>query len=883
MPHSTYFYSCFSTFPILFILNPISIDIAVKLNPNKILIFFLPLGYLSLTLYLMLESTSYRISLLLLNERPLFPGGVTTLVIAREEEIHLIEQLAKTNVPFGVVLLKDPAGQTVPVNEVGGLNNLCSVGTLCKVNRYVRLPNGTLHVFVSTQSTFNILNVEKNGEIIEAEVVNRVEEEINPRFVAPYMRLLRRVLSELLPQSPIFAFATDVNLANIKDATTLLNYVCSSIKAPKEFLQEILETDTIKEKYEILLGYLENEKSIIIMQNQIRNELYDNARKKNQEYVIKQQIAALESQLEQINGKGSGDPARPGFNYTRLTPRESDLKELQGRYEKMKKILPKEYHEVIEKELDKLSMGEQSSPDYTISRTYLDTIFSLPYPKKNFKPKYNVEKVREVLDRDHYGMKDVKDRILEFLASRSLAGDPNGAIICLVGPPGVGKTSIGKSIAEALGRKYFRFSVGGMRDEAEIKGHRRTYVGALPGKIIRGMLEVKEVDPLFLIDEIDKIGMDYKGDPASALLEVLDPEQNSHFRDLYLDIPYDLSKILFIVTANDIDTIPQPLLDRMEVIEVPGYTPQEKLNIAKKYLFPRLIRKNGLEKHNITADDDALLSIAEEYSREAGVRNYEKNLDKVLRKVSLKVVEKTSNEEDFHLDRESVERYLGQPRFDLSTKVEANVPGTAVGLAWTSLGGDVLLIEAEAVPGHEDFKLTGKLGDVMKESCAIALSVVKRECYLRGMDPGWFKKNSIHLHVPEGATPKDGPSAGITMATALWSMVTGSVIKSDLAMTGELTLTGLVMPIGGLREKVLAARRNHVREIIIPEKNRKDLDELDSEVKGDVVFHPVSRIEEVLKIAFPCDNTVRLSAEEAERVYNGYLEKEKNEEKKDAN
>ena len=823
----------------------------------------------------MLETTQVTISLLTVSERPLFPGGVTTLVISRDEEIHLIEQLAKSNSSFGVVLLK--GGQ----NE-GDVPAIYQVGTLCKVNRFVRLPNGTLHVFVGTLSSFVIESVEMNGEILEAKVREKHDIEINPRFVAPYMRLLKKTLSELLPQSPIFAFATDVNLANIKDPETLANFVSSSIKAPKELLQQILEAESVKEKYEMLLAYLENEKSIIIMQNQIRNELYDNAKKRNQEAILRQQIAALQEELDQITNDKK-DMARPGMAYARTVSKDGDVKELQDRYEKLKNSLPKEYHETIEKELNKLAMSEQTSPDYMIGRTYLDTVLSLPYPKKNQRPKYNVEKVREVLDRDHYGMKDVKDRILEFLASRSLAGDTKGAIICLVGPPGVGKTSVGRSIAEALGRKYYRFSVGGMRDEAEIKGHRRTYIGALPGKIIHGMLETKEVDPLFLIDEIDKIGSNYRGDPASALLEVLDPEQNSRFTDLYLDLPYDLSRILFIVTANSLDTIPMPLLDRMEIIEVPGYTPQEKLNIAKKYLFPRLVKKNGLEKYDIKMTDDALLSIAEEYSREAGVRNYEKDLDKVLRKLSLKVIEKTADEDTFDIKKSDVEKYLGQPRFDLSSKVVADVPGTAVGLAWTSLGGDVLLIEAEAVPGHEEFKLTGKLGDVMKESCNIALSTVKHECYLRGLDPAWFRKNSIHLHIPEGATPKDGPSAGITMTCALWSMITGVVIKEDLAMTGELTLTGKVMPIGGLREKILAARRNHVREIIIPEKNVRDLELLDSEVKGDVAFHPVSTIEEVLKIAFPSDTTVRLSHEEAEAKLNEYIEKErKMEMKRDA-
>ncbi len=825
------------------------------------------------------DSTNTKVNLLIVNERPLFPGGVTTLVISREEEMHLIEQLAKSSSEFGVVLRRDDG----MANPDSAFIPIYSVGTLCKVNRYVRLPNATLHVFVSTIKAFSIQSCWRSGQLIEAYIAERREAEINPRYVAPYMRLLRKTLSELVPQSPIFSFATDVNIANIREPLTLVNYVASSMKAPKNTLQAILESESIKEKYEIVLSYLENEKSILIMQNQIRSELFDNAKRKNHEAVLRQQIALLQEELDQItNNTRNKDVARPGMVYPRAAAKDGDVKELTDRYESLKKILPKDYHETIEKELNKLGMCEPTSPEYLICRTYLDTIFSLPYPQKNEKPKYDTSRVREILDRDHYGLKDVKDRILEFLASRQLAASSKGAIICLVGAPGVGKTSVGKSIAEALGRKYYRFSVGGMRDEAEIKGHRRTYVGALPGKIIHGMLDAKETDPLFLIDEIDKIGSNYRGDPASALLEVLDPEQNNRFTDLYLDLPYDLSRILFIVTANSLDNIPMPLLDRMEIIEVPGYTPNEKLNIAKNYLLKRLITKNGLGRCNIDISDEALLSIAEEYSREAGVRNYEKNLDKILRKLSLKVVEKTYDDASFSIEKKDVEEYLGKPRFDLNNRVVADVAGTAIGLAWTNLGGDVLLIEAESLPGSQEFKITGQLGSVMKESCNIALSTVKHECYLRGLDPAWFKRNSIHLHIPEGSTPKDGPSAGITLTCALWSMITGVTIKKDLAMTGELTLTGKVMPIGGLREKILAARRNHIKEIIIPKRNQRDLDLLDAEVKGNVIFHPVSTIEEVLSIAFPTDETRRLSKEEADKKLTEYLEKEKKEKDKNA-
>ena len=455
-------------------------------------------------------------------------------------------------------------------------------------------------------------------------------------------------------------------------------------------------------------------------------------------------------------------------------------------------------------------------------------------------------------------MKEVKERILEFLASRLKAKNGKGAIICLAGPPGVGKTSVGYSIASALGKKFFRFSVGGMRDEAEIKGHRRTYVGAMPGKIIQAMKTVGVPDPVILIDEIDKMGESYQGDPASALLEVLDPEQNSSFQDFYIDLPYDLSNVLFIVTANDVSRIPEPLLDRMEIIELSGYTPNEKLNIGKGYLVPRLLKKNGLTSKEIRFDSRALVLIAEEYAREAGVRSYEKLLDKVMRKVALEILEDPERKLPISITPKNIEKYLGKPVFPADDIVKAEKPGTAIGLAWTSMGGDVLLIEAESIPMKGEMKVTGQLGSVMQESVSIAWSSVKNEAYLRGLDLDFFDENTVHIHIPEGAVPKDGPSAGITLFTALWSMFRKETIKPCLAMTGELTLTGQVMPIGGLKEKVLAARRNGIREIIIPEKNRRDLEKLDDEVKGDVVFHPVSDITEVIDIAFPEDNTKRL-------------------------
>ena len=800
--------------------------------------------------------------MLVVDQKPLFPGGMTTLVVQRQEEINTIEDASRDTSLFGVVLKRSDSSSRSLRDRIEEQNRMVpytyEYGTLARVKRFVRLPNKSIHVFVETLEVIHIDQMYTDTEFLIANASIIKDEQLSERFIAPYDRYLRKELSELVPQSPVFSFAADVNIANIKDPMLLLNYVASSISAPREFLQEVLETFDIVEKYKKILLFLANEKEVLQSENQIRSELMESINKRNQEQVIRQQIKLLQDRLDGLQGG----------NTTYSSGKEADIGEIRKKGNE--KNFPREYREAFEKELKRLGFTDQMSPEYLLIRSYLETLLSLPFAKGDEKPKYDITHVREILERDHYGMKDVKDRIVEFLASRALSNSTQGAIICLVGPPGVGKTSVGKSIAEALGRKYYRFSVGGMHDEAEIKGHRRTYVGALPGKLIKGMIETGETDPLFLIDEIDKIGTDYKGDPASALLEALDPEQNSHFQDLYVDIPYDLSKVLFIVTANTLETIPYALLDRMEIIELSGYTPNEKLKIAKQYLIPRLLKTNGLEGKDVEFEDDALLSIAEEYAREAGVRNYEKNLDKIMRKISLSVVE-GKNEEKIVVDKEMVQKDLGKPIFDMDDIVRADTPGTAIGLAWTSMGGDTLLIEAEALFGHEEIKITGQLGDVMKESCNIALSTLKKEYLRRGFDPEWFKCHSIHIHIPEGATPKDGPSAGITLFVALWSMIRHMKEKSNLAMTGELTLTGKVMPIGGLKEKILAARRNGIKEIIIPKRNERDLELLESDVKGDVDFHLVSDIEEVIAIAFPEEHTKILDGDELEEKEKEWL------------
>jgi ATP-dependent Lon protease len=526
--------------------------------------------------------------------------------------------------------------------------------------------------------------------------------------------------------------------------------------------------------------------------------------------------------------------------------KSSEYQRFKDAVEKLK--LEGEVKEQVEQELEKFSLMDANSPEFTVTRNYLETIIGLPW-NSDSKESIDIEKSMAILNEDHYGLEDVKERIVEYLAVRKLKQDSKGSIICLVGPPGVGKTSVGKSIARALGRQFFRFSVGGMRDEAEIKGHRRTYIGAMPGKIIQGLKIVKTKNPVYMIDEIDKLGASYQGDPSSALLEVLDPEQNVSFRDHYLDLPFDISHILFITTANTLDSIPAPLLDRMEVIRLSGYIDQEKVAIARKYLIPKSLERAGLQKGGIKYDTPALVAIADGYAREAGLRNFEKALDKIHRKIARKSLAGEAKL-PVTLKKGDLAEYLGKPVFQEEELARISRPGMVTGLAWTPLGGAVLTIEAVANAGKEGFKLTGKLGEVMQESANIAYSYVRHIAPGHGVSADFWEKNLIHLHVPAGATPKDGPSAGITLASALFSLATGKKIRKSLAMTGELSLVGRVLPIGGLKEKVIAARRNRIKEVIFPQANQRDLEEIPEHVKEGISFRPVSTMEDVMGMIF---------------------------------
>ena len=776
-----------------------------------------------------MEKLPVRAIVLPLLERPLFPETFTTLMIGRPADVTAITRVIDGD-GFFVAVMQEQNG------------NFRTVGTLSRVTRYIKLPNNCYHLFVSTIERVKVTGFTADGQFTYADFEEYPDAPVREKAVQSYVRILRDTIMGLSQTTGMFSFASDVNVTNIDDASMLSFYAASAINAPGTFLQELLEISNPKDRIEKLLSYIAAEKEILDKENAVKQEIYDRIKNRNREQILREQIKALKDELAQISGRGKGGNV-------------SD--DLYQRAENTK--LPEVFRKQVDKELDKLSGLETMNPEYAMTKLYIETILSLPFSFEDKAPDYSISKVKNVLEHDHYGMKDVKERILEFLASRLKAKNGKGAILCLSGPPGVGKTSVGYSIARALGKKFYRFSVGGMRDEAEIKGHRRTYVGAMPGKIIQAMKTTGVPDPVILIDEIDKMGESFQGDPASALLEVLDPEQNTSFQDFYVDLPYDLSHVLFIVTANDPSRIPEPLLDRMEMIELSGYTPEEKLHIGHDYLVPRLLKKNGLTSKEIRFDSKALGLIAEEYAREAGVRNYEKLIDKVMRKVALKILQEKDLKLPVYIRGNGVENYLGKPVFPSDDIIKADKPGTAIGLAWTSMGGDVLLIEAEAIPMKGELKVTGQLGSVMQESVSIAWSSLKKEAYLRGLNLEFFDDETVHLHIPEGAVPKDGPSAGITLFTALWSMFRSEPVKEGLAMTGELTLTGRVMPIGGLKEKILAAKRAGVSTIVISEDNRKDVEDIKEIYTKGLKFVYVRTIDDVIGFVFPGNASTKVS------------------------
>jgi len=765
-----------------------------------------------------------KLRILPLSTKAIYPGIITPLILSSQEDLDLVDEILKSDSFLGLVLTKEAELQEPDAS------NLYKVGTLAKILKKINLPDGGINIIITTIRRFTIKKfIQKTYPFIAAVTYppEKTEETLEIKALNRALLSEMKIISE---NNPLFSEDVRLNMVNIDHPGKIADFTAGILNLDRKDQQKILNAYDLQTRMEMVLVHIKKEQELLKIQKKIQNQINEKIEKSQRDYVLKEQLKLIKQEL--------------GIATDNKTLEQNRFQEL---FEGLK--LPEKIQEAVKKELDKFNLMDPNSSEYNISRNYLDTIFSLPWNPPVFSD-IDLKKVSRILNADHYGLDDVKERILEFMAVRKKTTQTKGSIICLVGPPGVGKTSIGKSIAHSLGKEFFRFSVGGMRDEAEIKGHRRTYIGAMPGKILQGLKTVKTRDPVFMIDEIDKLGQSYQGDPASALLEVLDPEQNTEFRDHYLDLPFDLSSILFIVTANTLDSIPAPLLDRMEIIRLSGYIAEEKQAIAKKYLLPKSLKKHGLSKDDIQFDTKALRSIIDHYAREAGVRNLEKYIDKICRKVTYALVSE-EKKAPLIVEEKDLESYLGKAIWDESLNTPLQKPGMVTGLAWTNFGGDTLTIEAIAIQGKEGLTLTGQMGKVMQESANIAFSLVRSLSGKYKIPKDFFSKNMIHLHIPAGATPKDGPSAGITMATCILSLASGKLVKKHLAMTGELSLSGQVLPIGGLKEKTIAAKRSGIKDIIIPKANERDLEEIPETVKKGLVFHPVLTIDEVFNLVFP--------------------------------
>ncbi|TGK64687.1 endopeptidase La [Leptospira wolffii] len=751
--------------------------------------------------------------------RPVFPGIITPLIVPGGKFAKAVDEALKGNSFIGLVLLRDEE------NEKKTEENIYSFGVVAKILKKVNLPDGAVNILINTVRRFKIESFASVEPLLVAKVTYPEEEPgASKNTIKAMMRTLLIMTRELAQNNPLFTEEMKLTMLNVNEPGKMADFVCSILNIEKEDYQSVIESINLKDRIEKVLLHLKKEIDLVSLQREIQDNIQDKIDKQQRQFFLREQLKAIQAELGQKDGKYE--------------------KKYEKFLERLKAIpADPEVIEEVERELDKFQYTDQNTADYNVIRNYLDILESLPWeaaPEREI----DLEKARKTLDRDHYKLDDVKERILEFLAVKKLKPTEKGSILLLVGPPGVGKTSIAKSVAEAMGRKYFRFSVGGMRDEAEIKGHRRTYIGSMPGKIITALRITKEKDPVILLDEIDKLGLGMQGDPSAALLEVLDPEQNKTFRDHYLDLPFDLSSVFFIATANTLDSISRILLDRMEVINLSGYITDEKIQIFTKYLWKKVLEKNGIESRGIQMDKKAVISLIDHYSRESGVRGLEKQTDKLARKLALQIVKGESFPKT--IQTSDLEKLLGVPKYVDDRMIKPTVPGTALGLAWTSVGGATLLVEAVFIKGKGGIVLTGMIGKTMEESSSIALSYIKN--FLGSED--LFSEKTVHLHVPDGATPKDGPSAGITMATAILSLVIGKRIKLGFGMTGEITLTGEVLPIGGLREKIVAAKRVGVHKIIFPSDNRPQLDEIPDYVKKGMEFFPVSRYEEVARLLF---------------------------------
>ncbi len=759
--------------------------------------------------------------------RPIFPGVTIPLSFTGNKFIKLISEAIDNNERFiGVSLIKETDEKEYLNSEV------YQVGTLLKIIKIINQSDDSIHFFAQALDRFKLVRPTKKNNILKWEVKYFEREKIiiNEELKALQLAIMASV-KDLINKNPLMQEQMRLSLSQMgyENPGLLMDVISTLLTAESEKLQNLLETIDLYKRGEKLLLMLKQEIEISVLQEKIQKQIEEKVSKQQRDYFLQEQLKAIKKEL----GLEKDD-------------KQAEIEKIEDRLKNLR--LSEEAAQVIKEEIEKLKLLEPVSPEFQVTRAYLNVLSELPWGiYSNNKP--DIRKARKILDEQHYGLDDVKNRILEFISTIIKKNTVSGSIICLVGPPGVGKTSVGKSIADALGRKFYRFSVGGMRDEAEIKGHRRTYIGAMPGKIIQSLKRTGTADPVIMLDEIDKIGISYQGDPASALLEVLDPEQNRDFLDHYLDVRFDLSNILFITTANQLDTIPRPLLDRMEIISLSGYILEEKVQIARKYLIPKQREAHGLAAKEIRISNSALVKIIDGYAREAGVRGLENQVKKIMRKVTLKQTE--DNSKSFSVSARNVEDYLGKPIFITEELYKKIQPGVSLGLAWTSMGGATLYIEASGIKEKSDgFKQTGQLGKVMQESSEIAYSYVRSMLSGKNEGKSYFDDHFIHLHVPAGATPKDGPSAGITMALALYSLATGKPVKQGLAMTGELTLTGKVLPIGGVREKTIAARRVGIFNLIFPKDNKKNFDELPSYIRKGITPHFVDYFDDVLKVVY---------------------------------
>jgi ATP-dependent Lon protease len=766
-------------------------------------------------------SDRMRLPVLPLKETVVFPESMTPLAVGQERSVKLIDDVVSGERMLALFTVEREDA------DPPGWDDLYRVGTVAVVHKMIKVPDGTLRILVQGVQRVRLVEPVQDEPYLVAELEDLPEIVSESPEVEALTRTVQQQFAQIIGLTPYLPEELQLAAANVDDPTALTHLIASTLRLKTDERQELLETADVEERLRRIASILGREVEMSELGSKIQSQVASEIDKSQREFFLRQQLKAIQEELGEVDDH------------------QAEVNELLEQLEA--KELPEHVAKAAAREVSRLERLPPAAAEYGVIRTYLDWILSLPWGAVT-EDNLDLEHAQRVLDEDHFDLEKVKERIIEHLAVSKLKNDLSGQILCFVGPPGVGKTSLGQSVARALGRTFARISVGGVRDESEIRGHRRTYIGAMPGTIIRAIRDAESSNPVFLIDEIDKMGADFRGDPASAMLEVLDPEQHATFRDHYLDLPYDLSKVLFICTANTLDTIPGPLLDRMDVIQLSGYTHEEKLGIAKRYLVPKQIEAHGLKKSRIAISDKTLRLVIAEYTREAGVRNLERQIAALCRKAATLVA--TGATGKLRVDEERVREWLGARKFSADARRRTADPGVATGLAYTAVGGDVLFIEATAYPGKGKLTITGQLGEVMQESAQAALSWVRSHAGELGLAAEWFATNDVHIHVPAGAVPKDGPSAGVTMATTIVSLVRGIPVDDDVGMTGEITLTGQVLPIGGIREKVLAAERAGLTRVILPLENAADLEDLPPETRAELEFVLVDHVEEVFEDAF---------------------------------